>query len=102
MGLDHDARLALVHIPHLLARCHCFGHALFEIGRVADAPAVAADPAEIGQAIGLGRLQAIDRTRQHQRQRVFPCALRSRKDQRLRKPFGRDRFAQVCDRCRVA
>ena len=60
MGLDEDARLALVGFAQVVAGGHGLGHALFKVGGVADAGAVAATAAEVGQAVGFRGIEAVD------------------------------------------
>ena len=56
-----------------------FGHAALQGWRIADAGAVGADAAEVGQAVGFGGFEAVDGPGQHQGQRVFARAAWARR-----------------------
>ena len=81
MGLDEDARLALVGFAQVVAGGDGFGDSVFEVGGVGDAGAVGADAAEVGQAVGFGGVEAVDGLGEHQRQRVFARAARAGQDE---------------------
>ena len=74
VGLDEDAGLALVGLAQCFAGFHGCGHQGFKVRCVGDARAVGADAAEVGQPVGFGRVEAVERLRQHERQRVFTSA----------------------------
>ena len=102
VGLDQDAGFFLVGLAQVVAGSHGRGHALLKICRVGNAGAVAADAAEVRQAVGFGRREAVDGLGQHQGQRVLACAARTGQDERMRKPLGAHSFAQVRYRRRIA
>jgi hypothetical protein len=78
MGLDEDAGVFFVGVAHILAGGDGLGHAGVQIGGLADAGTVGTSAAEVRQTVGFNRVQAVDRPRQHQRQRVFAGPTRSR------------------------
>jgi hypothetical protein len=78
--LDQDARLALVGFAQGVARLHSLGHALFQVGRIANARAVRADAAKVRQPVRFCGIEAVDGLRQHQRQRVFACSRAARRE----------------------
>ena len=100
--LDQDARLALVGFAQAVAGFHSFGHALFEVGRGADAPAIRAGAAKIRQPVRLRRVQAVEGLGEHQGKRVFARPARSGKDQRMRESRRAQALAQVPYRLRIA
>jgi len=93
VGLNEDAGLALVGVAHLLACFDGFGDASFKVGGVVDACAVQARAAEVGQAVRLGGLEAVDGFRQHQSEGVLARAARSSQDERLWKTLDGDALA---------
>jgi len=58
--------------------------------------------AEVGEAVGLSGLEAVDGFGEHEGQGIFACAFGAGEDERAGKSLGTDGFAQVGDRCRVA
>ena len=98
MSLDEDAGLFLVDLTQFFPRGNGFVHALSEWQRESDAGAVAANSAEIGQAIADRVLQAGHGLRQHDGQRIFAGAARAGKDERGRHALRRDRLPQMADR----
>ncbi len=102
VGLDEDARFAFVGVAHVVAGTDGFVHQRVEIGGRGDARAIGADAAKVGQAVGFGRLEAVDGLGQHKRQSVFARATRPRKDERMRETVGAHALAQVRDGGRVA
>ena len=88
--------------PNVDADVDGLGYELFEICGVGDAGAVAADAAEVGEAVGFGGLEAVDGFGEHQRQGVFTRAARAGEDERMRETLRADSLAQVRDRRRVA
>ena len=78
------------------------GDQRFQIGGERDAGAVGARAAEVGQAVDLGGMEAVDGLGQHQRQRVLARPARPGQDQRLRKALGANALAQMRDRRRIA
>ena len=102
MGLDEDAGLLFVGFAEVVAGVDGLGDQLVEIGGVGDAGAVAADAAEVGEAVGLGRLEAVDGLGEHEGEGVFACAAGAGQDEGVRETLGADGFAEMRDRGGVA
>ena len=97
MRLDKDAGVFLIHLAQFFPRGNGFAYALSKRQGEGDAGAVAADSAEIGQAVGDGMLQAGHRLRQHNGQGVFARSARSGEEERRRHALRCDRLPQVTD-----
>ena len=95
MGLDEDPGFALIGVAQVVAGADGLGYTLFQVRRVADAGAVAAHAAEVGQTVGFSGIEAVDRLGQHQSQCVFACPPRAGKDERMREPLGPHCLAQM-------
>ena len=99
MGLNEDAGLALVAFAQILAGFHGFGKALIECIGLGNSLAVAAAPAEVGQAIfGEGPLQAVHGLGNHLRQGELSRAARAGKNDGVGQMIAGDHLAQACDR----
>ena len=94
VGLDEDTGFALVGVAHFLAGGNGLGDPFFEVGSVADAFAVAASAAEVGQTVGFGGLEAIHSLSQHRGEGVLPCPPGPSEDHGLGKMAGADALAQ--------
>ena len=97
MRLDEDAGVFLIHFTQLFPRGNRFADSLSERHGESDAGAVAADSAEIGQAIGDRVLQAGHGLRQHDGESIFAGAARAGKDERGRHALSRNRLPQMAD-----
>ena len=102
MSLDEEPGFFLVRVAQIFASLDGFGKTGVEIGGLSDAGAVRALSAEIRQAIGLSRRQAVQSLREHQRQRVLARSLRARKNDGVRKALARQHIAQAMDGFGVA
>jgi len=102
MGLDEDSGLALVSLAEGVAGFDGLVHQGLEAGREADARAVAAHAAEVGQAVRFVGLQTVDGFGQHQGQGVLACPARPGQDERVGKTPGADALAEMGDGWRVA
>src|SRR5205823_1657784 len=67
-----------------------------------DAGAIGALPAEIRKPVSGDPSEAVQRLREHQRQRVFARSLPPRKHHRMRKALARQHIAQAMNRFRIA
>jgi hypothetical protein len=90
--LDEDAGVLFVYFPQLLPRGYGFYDSLRERHRESDARAIAANPTEIGQAIGDWVLQACHGLRQHEGQGIFAGTARAGKDERGRHALSSNRL----------
>ena len=102
VGLDENARFALVGIAQGVAGLDGFGYQGFEIGGVRNPAAVGTMAAEVGQAVGLGGAEAVYGFCQHQGQSVLACSGGAGEDERVGKALGADRLAEMGDGLRVA
>ncbi len=102
MGLHEDARLALVGVAHVVAGGDGLGDERVEVGGGGDARAIAANAAEVGQAIGFCGVEAVDGLGQHEGERVFARAARAGEDHGVGETAGAHAFAEVRDGGRVA
>ena len=97
VGLDEDAGFFFVGFAEVVAGGDGLGDEVVEIGGVGDAGAVAAVAAEVGEAVGLGGLEAVDGLGEHEGEGVFACAAGAGEDERVGKALGADGFAEVGD-----
>ena len=97
MGLDEDAGFALVNVAEFFAGGNGFVDAGVEVEGLADALTVGADAAEVREAVGDLRREAIGGLREHDGQGVFAGAAGAGEDERVREAVGGEGFAQVAD-----
>ena len=90
VGLDEDAGIFFVGFAEVVAGGDCFGDEVVKVLGGGDAVAVAAEAAEVGEAVGLGGLEAVDGFGEHEREGVFACAFGSGEDERAGKSLGAD------------
>ncbi len=102
MRLHKQPGFFLVGLTQILTCLDGFGEASIEIGRLRDASAIGAPPAEIRKPVSGDRSEAVQRLREHQRQRVFARSLPARKHHRMRKAITRQHIAQAMNGIRVA
>ena len=102
VSLDEDARFFFVGFAEVVAGGDGFGNAIVEVGGVADAGAVAALAAEVGETVRFSGVKAVHGLGQHEGQRVFPCAARAGQDERVGKAARAHGFAEVGDGGRIA
>jgi hypothetical protein len=102
VGLDEDARLALVGLAQIVAGFHGLGYALFQVGCFANSNAVGADAAKVRQSVRFRLVKTIEGLCEHERKRVFACPARAGENERMREPAGADAFAEVRDGLRIA
>jgi len=65
-------RVSRLSVSRRPSRALRLGHALFQVGRIGNPRAVRADPAKVRQPVRFCRMEAVDGTRQHQRQVYLP------------------------------
>ena len=102
MRLDQNPRLLLVDLAQFFPRSNRLIDACIQVRCLPDPHAICADAAIVRQPVCLLWIEAIDRLREHDRQRVLACAAWSGKDQRVRQTVRSDRFPQVPNRRFIA
>lgn len=102
MRLDEDAGFALVGLAEVVAGGHGGFDQLFKVAGAADAGAVGAGAAEVGQAVGQRLLEAVHGLGEHDGHRVLAGAAGAGQDERVGKAAGAHALAQVRDGGRVA
>ena len=96
MGLNQDAGLAFVRIPHVLARSHGLCNPRFEIRRLFDAHAVRAVPAKSGSpSLSVGSRQPTACASISVQARTCSAPLGPSKNQRLWEMVAAQPFAQL-------